>query len=112
MTSSHLEKGPCVTPGSTTGRPLRGVPWDRAIDGPLLAYGLVTGILAVSAGVAVSSPLDRLGVTRQLVAVATTLVIASLATVFASRILGWVLAAPTSAQAQDPNNNGRTDREH
>jgi hypothetical protein len=101
-----------VTPGSTTGRRPRGVPRGRAIDGPLLAYGLITGILAVSAGVVASSPLDHREGARQLVSIVTTLVVAALAIVFASWILGWFLSVPASAEAQDAGDNGRGHREH
>jgi hypothetical protein len=100
-----------VTPGSETSRPIRVVPRRPAIDKPLLAYGLVTGILAVSAGVIVSSQFDRWGGMRQPVSIITALVVASLAIIFASRILGWVLSASVSPQAQNAD-NGRGNCQH
>ena len=93
------------------GGPLRVEPPRRAIDGPLVAYGLVTGILAVSAGIVAASLLDRLGVTRQLISVAITLLIALVAIVFASRILRWILSTTGSAEAHNTD-DGRGDRKH
>jgi hypothetical protein len=65
----------------------------------------------VSAGVVASSPLDGLGATRQLVSIATTLAVALVATVFGSRVLGWLLPALAPAQAEDAGDDGGADRD-
>jgi hypothetical protein len=75
-----------------------------------VAYGLMTGILAVSAGVVASARLDPGGV-RQLISVVTTLAVAALAVIFASRILGWVLPVPASGETENADNR-RGDRDH
>ena len=83
------------------GRSSRAGTDSRATDGPVLAYGLVTGILAVSAGVIVTRPLERLAGARPLVSIVTTLAVAAAATLFAAPILGWLIPAPTPAEPQD-----------
>lgn len=90
-----------------TGRSSQAGTVPRVTDGAVLAYGSVTGILAVSAGVVTAR---ELGVAGPLVSIVTTLAVAAAATLFAAPILGWFAPVPAPAQPQDAD-DGRGDRD-
>jgi hypothetical protein len=100
-----------VPPSTPMGRSSRAGTVSRANDGAVLAYGLVTGILAVSAGVVAAGRWERLTAPRPLVSIVTTLAVTVAATLFAAPILGWFVSGSAPAEPQDAD-DGCGDRDH
>jgi hypothetical protein len=73
----------------------------RAIDLPLLAYGLASGVLAVSAGTLLAHAEQRLGALTKAVSLLATVAITVVAGLSADSVLEWLLPLNRNGDTSD-----------
>jgi hypothetical protein len=73
-----------------------------SVDLPLVAYGLVTGILAVGAGALVANAHRYFGSFTGATSLLTTLAVAALSSLATDAVLGWLLPPRGTDSSRHP----------